>query len=485
MHDPKFEKEVQQKMQELEFVPSDEVWANIQQGIAPRERRRAVALFWWWLVPGALLLGWGLLTYRHSVSTPVVAKAAVRGADESGSRGSAAGKGDAASKGRDAVKVGAASKGSAGDIGTANAGVVRDEATGGAVGAVKTGMAGSGVKGRLASSRVNAEKRDGATDMARVTGTKGKTGRTGKEGMTETEGTTGTTGMTRALFESYRPGLIGGFSGRRGVTAARPFTQPANTAVSGIRETRRPWVAGFAAGGGVSSIQSAGGSGLSNGSSYAFNSQLPASAQVRSSITNSGSKETISNIQSGVSYWAGVYGEKKLSARWSVDIGLNLHFYSAELKTNQQVSAYAPTSASLLAPSVVTYTLASQSSIGGTGEQTYLNRYYFLELPAAVQWQINRSRKLPVYWRGGAVLSYRMASNALYYSEQTGDYEKDNAVARKMQIGLQSGFMVELPVRGVRLQAGPEVQYALTSLLTTPAGGGHLFYGGLRVALTR
>jgi hypothetical protein len=90
-----------------------------------------------------------------------------------------------------------------------------------------------------------------------------------------------------------------------------------------------------------------------------------------------------------------------------------------------------------------------------------------------------------VFWRGGVVLSYLMSSNGLYYDNSSGTYEKDNGLVRRIQGSVNSGLMVGLPVRGVQIQAGPEVQYALTSLLTTASGGGHMMYGGVRVALMR
>ncbi|HXB32161.1 MAG TPA: hypothetical protein VNV35_02015, partial [Puia sp.] len=74
MHDPKFEQEVQRRMRDLEFVPSESVWAGIRQGIAPRKRRRAVVLFWW-LFPGMLLVAGGIVLYRHSASVGGVAAA--------------------------------------------------------------------------------------------------------------------------------------------------------------------------------------------------------------------------------------------------------------------------------------------------------------------------------------------------------------------------------------------------------------------------
>jgi hypothetical protein len=139
----------------------------------------------------------------------------------------------------------------------------------------------------------------------------------------------------------------------------------------------------------------------------------------------------------------------------------------------------------LFAATSLTYTTSSANTNTGGELQTYYNRYYFLEVPATVQWRLNHSRSLPLFWRGGAVLSYLMSSNGLYYDNVTGDVEKDNGVVRHTQASVQSGLMVGLPVRGVQLQAGPEVQYALTSMLTTASGGGHMVYGGMRVTLMR
>src|SRR5450432_2905934 len=58
MHDPKFEKEVQQKMEGLEFSPSERVWANLQRGLNKEKRRRA-PLFWLFFLLGGMMLGAG------------------------------------------------------------------------------------------------------------------------------------------------------------------------------------------------------------------------------------------------------------------------------------------------------------------------------------------------------------------------------------------------------------------------------------------
>jgi hypothetical protein len=261
--------------------------------------------------------------------------------------------------------------------------------------------------------------------------------------------------------------------------------------VSGIRQPKHPWRLGFAAGGSVSTITAAADNSLVdasvNAGALAANSYSTAANRyyTLSSTTSGGSKLNQSTIKPGFSYWIGIFGEKPLSARWALDIGLNLHYYSTVLKTTAPVTNYAPSSASLFAATAVTYTGNATSYGTVNAGRSNLNQYYFLELPVAMQWRINRSRVLPVFWRAGAQLSYLMSSNAVYYDRHTGNYERDNAVVRRTQVGLSTGLAFGLPLRGVQIQAGPEVQYGLMSLLTTGGGGGHLVYGGLRVALTR
>jgi hypothetical protein len=453
MHDPKFEQEVQRRMHDLEFVPSESVWAGIQQGIAPRKRRRAAAILWW-LFPGMLLSAGGIMMYRHSASTSGVA----------------------------AVVPAAAARTPAGAAGVGSGVAVAGHSVGVVVG-----------RGR--GNTVNTAR--SASDLGETEGSGGERVVTGAiADAAVAGGQEGTMVARGASLERYQPGLITGMAFRRGVTGPPLDLRRVNTAVSGIRQTRHPWSAGFAAGGGVSSIHSGSGNVLvsmpsSNSSAYGYsflsgNSPIPRSSAINPNNSAAGSyKQNKFDVKLDYSYWAGIYGEKQLSARWSVDIGLNLHYYSFRFETNSPVNAFAPSSASLFTSTTLTYTASSPNAYAADGVQTYYNRYYFLEAPVSAQWKVNRSRTLPVFWRGGVVLSYLMSSNGLYYDNSSGTYEKDNGVVRRIQGGVNSGLMVGLPVRGVQIQAGPEVQYALTSLLTTASGGGHMMYGGVRVALMR
>jgi hypothetical protein len=284
---------------------------------------------------------------------------------------------------------------------------------------------------------------------------------------------------------------------RAGVKAPGLYPGPVNPVVSGIRQPRHPWSVGFAFGGGGSSIYSGSGNVLvastSNNNIYALatsrygnnSAQPPGPRTSAFTTTANGAKRSSTGVNVGYSYWAGVFGEKPLSARLSVDIGLNLHYYSVRFQTESQVSTYAPTAASLFVPSAVTYTSGSPGASSSNGEQTYVNSYYFLEVPVMVRWRLNRSRSLPLFWRGGAELSYLISSNGLYYDANSGSYKSDNGVVRRAQVGVNSGLIVGLPVKGVQIEAGPEIHYALSGLLNAGSGGGHMLYGGMRVALMR
>ncbi|HYJ37952.1 MAG TPA: hypothetical protein VEV87_05025, partial [Chitinophagaceae bacterium] len=65
-----FEKNVQQKMQELRFPPSDGVWKRVEAAIPSRRRRRPVVL--WLLVAGLMLAGGSYYfinrQYRENIS---------------------------------------------------------------------------------------------------------------------------------------------------------------------------------------------------------------------------------------------------------------------------------------------------------------------------------------------------------------------------------------------------------------------------------
>src|SRR5687767_10293687 len=62
-----FEKQVQQKLDELQLRPSPAVWTDVEKQIRKEKKRRRVIVFWW-LLP-LLLTGAGAIYYYSQVNS--------------------------------------------------------------------------------------------------------------------------------------------------------------------------------------------------------------------------------------------------------------------------------------------------------------------------------------------------------------------------------------------------------------------------------
>lgn len=476
MHDPKFEKEVQQKMEGLEFIPTGSVWANVEQALAPRRRRRAVPVFWWWmLAPGLLLLGAGGALYWRSATPPTQATIST---------------GAAAATPSPVAPVTAAnpSPGTPAVVGhPANIpapGAYPASVPGVHSASIPAASAGSSVDhGRVANketaiSKEAANYNGTATDKWAATDEGSATGNAPGESPV-TSPTAAVPGKARQPF-GYRPGLIPSLMASSGIRGPRLSSGTPSLAVTGLPSRKRPWAAGFAGGIGLSSFNEPLQRPVAAAAAPAYYANNFTNV---TSVNNAGAvKRYTSDIQPGISFWAGVVAQKPLSSRWSLTLGLNLHYYSSRLHTGDVVNTYAPVYASLIAsPTVAPVQSYPYYSTGD--QQVFTNQYYYLEIPAAVEWQFNHSKTLPLFWRGGVALSRLMGSDALYYDNHTGVYFKDGAVINHTQVSFSTALMAGMAIRGTRIQAGPEVQYGVTGLLQSQAGDGHLLYGGIRMVI--
>lgn len=453
MYDPKFEKAVQQKMEELEFRPSESVWVNIEKAVSGERRRRVIPYFWRWLAPALMLTGIAGAWYlgeragrRMVVATPA---------------------GQVVSTGK---KTGAPADRVQGAPAT---GLQDDQVT-----MVRPALSGaprhtpatvenrvwSGA-GKSTSSKAGNGSADALVEGAATGMTAG-----GMEGQ-------GSAAAQRIEPYLYNPDLDGRRIAPR-VSAAAPVATRNIGSLNTLSRPKRPWEAGFTAGGGIDhltrlnagqgNIPSAAFSGLSN---FGF-------------FGGARTNNSISDIRPDASFDAGIYLQKPVSSRWTFNTGLDLHYYSTRISIGQQLNTNVPSSASLInAPSAIAVAQAPVVYTVGN-QQTYTNRYYMVELPVGMQYRINHSPMLPLFLEGGFSLSRLMGTNALFYNPSTGLYLKNENSLNKTQFDLSSALMIGLPFHGIRIMAGPQVQYGLTRLLNTQSlGDQHFFYTGLRIVV--
>jgi hypothetical protein len=290
--------------------------------------------------------------------------------------------------------------------------------------------------------------------------------------------------------ESYLPGLESFLLPAPKITGADLAIKKTTMAVK-LPKPQRPWEAAFTGGIGISSLDRlqlvSGKSPSANGLAYSSPAGNSTNyyALTNPTIAAAGlnAKQPPSEIRPDLSFSAGIQARKPLSRQWTFTVGLDLLYYSTRMKVGQQVSAYTPATGALIASSAAAPIQTYPYYTTGEG-QSFTNRYYFLEIPASIQWQLNHSRVMPLFWEGGVSLSYLMSSDALYYDPNSGVYFKNGNVTNRAQVSLSTSLMMGFQLGGgARLQVGPQVQYGLSSLLQTEAGTQHLYYGGIRIVV--
>jgi hypothetical protein len=494
MYDPKFEKAIQRKMEELEFRPTESVWVNIEKAVAVKRRRRT-AFIWRFLLPGAFLVAAAGLYLHYSNGKPAHNLMTSTATTSTATTNTAATNSNA--RGGDAIAADATGNNTTAEhsgVGNRPAGMV---ATGGGF----TGRSAKGGMGDAAAKNGVARGKDGVgrdnDDVARgndgtagdpaigndgtATGSTGQTsliGQTGETGPTTQRGQTGETGQKAIAPWFYAPGLVDLRLTRQVQGTALNTKKSNGIAISTLAHPASGWEAGFVAGGGWSRLNRLN----VNGAKSAVSSS--ASSLYSFTSRNSSSKQNyISDVRPDASFDGGIYLQKTLSSHWVFNTGMNLHYYSNFVSVGQQLTTYVQASSSFVIPT--TLAPAQNTSMYSAGDtRTYTNRYYFVELPVGLQWKVNKSHLLPVFVEGGVSLTRLMGSNALFYDAKTGLYSRDGDVVNKTQFNVSSALLVGLPIHGIGLELGPQIQYGLTPLVNTQGvGDQHFLYMGFRLII--
>ena len=563
MHNPKiaenevqrFEKEVQQKMEELAFSPSAAVWANVEKAISVEKKRR-IPFFWLWLLPALLLMGGTGLYWMtgHTMKSP-------KGSDKPNGQPVALRANNIPSTANAPQQAGTAQPGK--DPVTnaqpankeENAG--KDQLTNSQSSSIDPGPAfvpsnvprsnaGSAnttphyreiaknnrarvitkadnpyfaARGTTTQARGTTSLSKGATSFPKditslskgapsppkgtATRAKGATSRTETEAAT-TQGEVTTAegiGTQQEEDDSRAPSGVGTPAVEKTINPLwsdihlRPVNLKSIAAIQAaplakrpalakaLPGPKRPWEAGFTGGIGISSINQT----LFKRASVVANDSRNLAAPVP--VTGSASQTYVSKIRPDLSFWAGIFLQKPILNHLSVSFGLNLHYYSTKVSTGDKVvnnasNYYYSPAASLLSYASAPSPVQSYPYYAAGDKQSFINRYYFLEIPGSIQWQITHTRTLPLFWELGGSLSYLMGSNAIYYNTKAGVYYKDGQVSNRTQFNLSTALMVSLPLKGFQMQVGPQLQYGVTSLLNSESSGGqHLFYGGVKLVI--
>jgi Outer membrane protein beta-barrel domain len=516
MHDPNFEKTVQQKMEELLFQPAESVWVNIEKAVAGQRHRRGLPYFWRFALPvflaaaatgvyyfsarradESMRLGMRAQSVSRQAVAPVGAGAAtstnttvpgVEGSATTAAGASATAGSQAVSLPVSAGTIAAKTANSRADIArTRNNTPVRSAANPNIVPVAPNNSPVAPNNSPIAPNNYPIASGAAANRRAKAGLSSSKAGVPGGGTVAQetvaqenTQAETGETILTviepqkshKAWF--YQPELADQRQ-EQAIRAAR-LNKKATIAIARIQQKSRPWEAGFVGGGGISRLNR-----LNGAQATAAVSNTAASFYTING--SSSGKAYISDVRSDPSFFAGVYLQKAVANRLTFNTGIMVHYYSSRITIGQQVVTYVQSSASFLNPTAPA-ALASAAAYSAGDRQVYTNKYYFLELPLNLQWKVNQNRLLPLFLEGGFSLSRLMSANALLYDSETGVYSKEGNDINKTQLYVSSALMAGLPIHGLHIQVGPQVQYGLTPIVDGHSlGDQHFFYAGIKMVV--
>lgn len=159
--------------------------------------------------------------------------------------------------------------------------------------------------------------------------------------------------------------------------------------------------------------------------------------------TPSPTRLTIPNSNAGIFLETGIYAKLSIRKKTAVSFGLIVSSFGMKQPTEGSGGPAA---------------LASYVPF-------YNNRYYYLQFPIQYHWQINKGKKIPLVWQNGLSPALLFASNAVVYDDASNTFRRRNSSLNKGALFFNSGLYGRFGERSHHpFSAGLLLNYQLTGL---------------------
>jgi hypothetical protein len=168
-----------------------------------------------------------------------------------------------------------------------------------------------------------------------------------------------------------------------------------------------------------------------------------------------------SPVRSGLSFGAGVFIQKPLSKKTTIQFGLAYNYLSTRISVGNRVDSFIYVNS--MSNQVTSAGNYYRASIGNK----YANQYHLAALSANLSWRIIDGKKIKINWENGIAYSRLFSSDMLHYSSSIPGYYKDNSLLSKNQFIISTGLSI--PVAGT-LSLQPFISHSITSVLKKTGG---------------
>jgi hypothetical protein len=177
-----------------------------------------------------------------------------------------------------------------------------------------------------------------------------------------------------------------------------------------------------------------------------------------------------SATKAGFGFIIGTFAEKNIFSKTKLVLGINFKSFNTSNKVGIR--------------NATTRLYNVQSNITNAND-TYTNRYNFIELPVTLKVQIGKGKNVPLFWQGGVVISELISSNALQFDQSSIYYYNDNSIFNKTQFGLNTSISAAVfSKRKNSFLIGPYFYYDVSRLANEGLyNKKHFVFTGLRAEI--
>lgn len=176
-----------------------------------------------------------------------------------------------------------------------------------------------------------------------------------------------------------------------------------------------------------------------------------------------------SEVAKGFSYAIGALANKQLGKKTLFSVGLQYNYYSNTIEVGSNVNQ-----SRVIMDYAVTQFYSNQTN----AREPYRNHYHFITIPVVFDWQL--LKKYPLNFNTGLSLQYLLQTNALRFDYATQAYFHNIKAFNRAQLMSELGLSYSVPLKQKPLTFGPQLQYGLTRLEKGNVDH-HLFSYGLKV----
>jgi hypothetical protein len=168
--------------------------------------------------------------------------------------------------------------------------------------------------------------------------------------------------------------------------------------------------------------------------------------------------------------------KKQLAKRTFFSAGLQYSYYSNSIQVGNRVAQ----NTSFGNYSVTQYFSNNRNNYSSISWLSYHNKYHFISLPLNLDWQL--LKKHPLNLSAGLSLQYLVQTNGLIFDYNKQAYFHNKNAFNRMQLFSHLGLNYSFPIKKTSIAIGPELQYGISRLEKSNSNH-HLYTYGLKAQL--